>query len=805
MSLFVDEIDHEFIKALFPQYLLRQPIGYDLWKIYHQHKKLFYKLKSRGEIIPKNRFTFQNFKKLNKLPHSTRKDIWERLSQLGVLGTIPYDSTSDEYLLQVYKYFYSNDENDAKASSPSQQIPVSSRVGIELEVMNTVGIRDENTEDDADDNEENSENHEFADFSDILPTDSDEIEGNTNDDHCSSENQSDEAMTYYPPLPDSKNPPKSKDNFILNDIYKNISYPLPYRWVLQPNNSLLIARDGFTYLKPNPNWQGYVNYDRSGPIVNSRLRTSLGNNSKQEWVSTWTDTFVNHKRVAIFYFEITILSVTSCHSGQSSNLILGFKEWSKISNSSETLERNESTSRFDIHGNPTSINRQSSTIHRSSLDGTRNNLQIGHLDKGVFVYYGSDGYISDGLTYKPFSKSFGIDDVVGCGVNFVQGSIFFTKNGVFMGNAFNDIFNLDLAPFISLRSGNSLRTNFGLHEEFVFDIDGYQSKWKSKAYQYVFGPVNGINYDDGFDINDDSLDEDGIDVEMAQNENQNVCLDKKEFLLSNDERFEGNKLYKPNIDKLNNLSSNNDSLRCTLNSIINGYLIHEGLIDVAKGFLKDLQKDCIDDEEEHHKIVIRHNERQIIKEEENLKTRHEIRVLINEGKITECIKYIELKFPGLLMTHIDLMFELKIADYLLTILMMDKNHINEILEKGEEICQEFIYNDQIDRELKERFQSQFGEISALIAYDNPFEECNKSLSFYLTPSYLQERLFQLVNNKILKHLEKNSESSLESVVSYTRAMIQTLMEFDDHGNPIHNNSELQYYKLVNIDEDLLRL
>lgn len=64
--------------------------------------------------------------------------------------------------------------------------------------------------------------------------------------------------------------------------------------------------------------------------------------------------------------------------------------------------------------------------------------------------------------------------MIGCGVNFADNSAFYTKNGIFLGNAFT---NMDLTksiyPAIGLRThGEQVTANFG-HEPFVFDIAQY--------------------------------------------------------------------------------------------------------------------------------------------------------------------------------------------------------------------------------------------------------------------------------------------------------------------------------------------
>lgn len=107
-------------------------------------------------------------------------------------------------------------------------------------------------------------------------------------------------------------------------------------------------------------------------------------------------------------------------------------------------------------------------------------------------YHGDDGMTfccqSTGRKYGP---TFTTNDVVGCGVNFMTGTAFFTKNGVLIqgiftkivgfaplrdsqtsGNAFKDLKDIKLYPSVGAkRPGAHLRANFG-QMPFMFDIDG---------------------------------------------------------------------------------------------------------------------------------------------------------------------------------------------------------------------------------------------------------------------------------------------------------------------------------------------
>lgn len=816
----MEEVDDVFIKSLFPRYLLEQPLGHDLWTIYYENRKLFHKLKNKGDAIS-NVGDGKTRKFNHELSYETRKEIWEKLVSLGVLGTIPYDSANDDYLVQVYRYFYPNLDEDLtsthlsiekdthlRAISDSEDLtkPIDPELRSVIQMEDDHDDEEEDVGDDDGDDGDDGDDHADENEEDAILNENQEMEDGSSSNEEQGSRSPNEGAQFYPALAESSHSLKEKPNPISSDIYKYLGYPLPHAWLSQPSNSILVSSDGCTQLRPNPTWQTMTSYDRASPVIGSGLRTTLSN-QKFDYATTWANNPILHKNIAIFYYEIRMLSVTSSQSGQNCNVVVGFKDYSKLQTSTA------SSSRTDLHGDVNAINRQSASILRSTLDssssagsssGNNQSSRGNGFDKGSFGYCGTDGYITDGTHYKSFGKQYGRDDVIGCGVNYVDGTIFFTKNGVNLGTAFTDVHDIDLVPHIALRPGNSVRTNFGLHEEFLYDIIGYQNTFKAKAYQHIFKSIEGHDGYNDFDTNDTEEDEDLDDGSLDRSEDSESFRDG--FLLPSDRRFSGDRLYKPDVESINNLNTDDDSIPCTMNAMINDYLIHDGLIDVAKGFLKDLQKDCIpDSDEERAKIVIRHNERQIIKEENNLRVRQDIRRLINEGNITQCLQYINSQFPGLLEENIDVLFELKVAEYLLTIVNFQKYSIDYILQKGQLLSAEFVYNPQVPEEMKERFHSHLSEISALLAYDSPLEECNEDLAVFLTPSYLQDRLFQLVNSRVLTFLKKKSESSLENMVSYTRAMVKALMQYGENSSVVHNDSELRYYKLVNIDEDLLNL
>ena len=93
-------------------------------------------------------------------------------------------------------------------------------------------------------------------------------------------------------------------------------------------------------------------------------------------------------------------------------------------------------------------------------------------DKQSYGYHGDDGhsFCSSG-TGVPYGPTFTTGDVIGCGLNLVENSCFYTKNGLNLGRAFRDLPLVPLFATVGLQTpGEEVEANFGM-EPFIYDID----------------------------------------------------------------------------------------------------------------------------------------------------------------------------------------------------------------------------------------------------------------------------------------------------------------------------------------------
>jgi hypothetical protein len=102
-------------------------------------------------------------------------------------------------------------------------------------------------------------------------------------------------------------------------------------------------------------------------------------------------------------------------------------------------------------------------------------------DKGSYGYHGDDGHSfcssGSGIAYGP---TFTTGDYVGCCVNFLENSCFYTRNGCNIGTSFKDI-PTEIYPTVGLQTPlEAIEANFG-QTPFKFDIEKYMDEYREKT------------------------------------------------------------------------------------------------------------------------------------------------------------------------------------------------------------------------------------------------------------------------------------------------------------------------------------
>lgn len=108
-------------------------------------------------------------------------------------------------------------------------------------------------------------------------------------------------------------------------------------------------------------------------------------------------------------------------------------------------------------------------------------------EKQSWGYHADDGWAFPGHKEgNPYGPTFETGDVIGCGIDFTQHKVFYTKNGTFLGLVFENVGKtVDIYPAIGLRhTGESIRVNFG-HSAFRFAIADHVQSQRDLAWANI--------------------------------------------------------------------------------------------------------------------------------------------------------------------------------------------------------------------------------------------------------------------------------------------------------------------------------
>ncbi|KAL1958827.1 hypothetical protein VTO42DRAFT_3664 [Malbranchea cinnamomea] len=220
-----------------------------------------------------------------------------------------------------------------------------------------------------------------------------------------------------------------------------------------------------------------------------------------------------------------------------------------------------------------------------------------------WAYHGDDGKTFFGDNHdqgKAYGPTFTVNDTIGCGVNFATGCAFFTKNGVFLGNAFRELKNCKLYPSVGMKKypGAHIRANFG-QAPFVFDID-----------------------------------------EMMAQEKLNVQKAIKETQLSN---------IHPSYDE-----------NTFIQKLVSQFLTHDGYVETAQVFAQEVKKEAAALKNGRAPPLQDHNVEQDI----DAINRQKIRKAILDGDIDRALKLTNTYYSNVLQENPQIYFRLRCRKFI---------------------------------------------------------------------------------------------------------------------------------------------
>jgi len=368
-------------------------------------------------------------------------------------------------------------------------------------------------------------------------------------------------------------------------------------------------------------------------------------------------------------------------------------------------------------------------------------------------YHGDDGHsFCFSGTGKAYGPTFTTKDTIGCCINFMDMTVFYTKNGVNLGIAFRDIKNDYLYyPAIGLRTpGEVVEANFG-QKKFKFDIENCIKEEKAKLWHYI----------------------NSIDLPIIKPDYSNIIN--------------------------NNKTSNG------LNELVLQYLVHHGYSETAQTFYKNAfaKNDKTIKQNEENKMeecdvvgagglsgIAKNNE---IIDMESLKNRQRIKDFVLKGDIDSAIDLTNRLYPTVLENNDILLFNLRCRKFIEMIrkneeLDMDtedaidddamdvdddktKNMSQRIIETmkyGQEL-QSLYGNDE-----REEIKNTLTETFSLFAYEHP----NNSVLAYLLEPSRSEIVANQLNVAILESQGEPASPAIETLYRQSAVAVRELVKYN---------------------------
>ncbi|KAK9464739.1 concanavalin A-like lectin/glucanase domain-containing protein [Lipomyces arxii] len=363
-------------------------------------------------------------------------------------------------------------------------------------------------------------------------------------------------------------------------------------------------------------------------------------------------------------------------------------------------------------------------------------------------YHGDDGNTfacqQSGKSYGP---QFSTNDVIGCGINFRNGTAFYTKNGISLETAFKDLKGT-LYPAIGMRTnGEHIFANFG-QEPFLFDIESYMREEKAKTYKQI-------------------------------------------------------NAFPPPLESLaaKGATSADTAITQTIHRLISSYLAHNGYVGSVHAFSEDVQKETSAFGPSRTAGVA--GESDIVEDVEAI-NRQKIRAAVLSGSIDMALKLTETFFPKVFEQRPDILFQLKCRKFVELMRQcaseadsedvqmrdadmkddslsgsVEKPSVNELLSEALSYGQE-LHEDYRDVSFAAQsptlpgidVQKALSDIFALMAYPDPM---NSPVSYLLDVDG-RNPVAENLNSAILVSEGKSSVAPLERLIQHTTMLMRELAE-----------------------------
>jgi len=122
-------------------------------------------------------------------------------------------------------------------------------------------------------------------------------------------------------------------------------------------------------------------------------------------------------------------------------------------------------------------------------------------DDYSYGYHGDDGGVfhHTGHMLREYGPKFGAGDVVGCGIDYHRNVLFFTRNGKYLGDAFDlkggnndddsnqtvNFYDHDWYPTVGIDTKCLVQCNFGTEKPFAFDLEAFMGEKHADVRRHV--------------------------------------------------------------------------------------------------------------------------------------------------------------------------------------------------------------------------------------------------------------------------------------------------------------------------------